>query len=94
MLANAQSLYDADDYTGAAQAVANVKASAAYGAGSDLAQRADALQKAIEAKEQEAQKLYEQAVAAYKAGDKAQVARLMAELTSGYSRTQAYAQHQ
>ncbi len=93
MLATAQSLYNAGDYAGAAQALANVKASPAYGTEAALQQSTQALEQSIQAKEQEADKLYAQAVAAYKAGDKAEVGRLMAQLKSGYSHTKFYEQH-
>jgi hypothetical protein len=94
MLASAQSLYDAGDYTGAAQLLANVKADPAYAGSADLQQRAGALEKSIQAKEQEADALYAKAVAAYNAGDKPEVARLMGELKTDYSRTRSFQAHQ
>ncbi len=93
MLASAQSLYNAGDYAGAAQGLANVKSSPAYASDAGLQQRTQELEGAIQAKEQEADRLYAQAVAAYQAGDKEEVGRLMAELKAGYSRTKSFEQH-
>ena len=94
MLTRAEDLCAAGDTMGAAQGLANVKASSAYENGAAVKQRADALDKKIQVKEQQAQTLYAQAVTAYKAGDTQEVRRLMGELKANYSKTQAYQDRQ
>jgi len=94
MLSTAEKLFMSGDYAAAAQAVSNVKASKAYETSPQLQQRANELDKKIQAKEQEAEALYAQAVAAYEAGNAEEVGRLMTELKSDYSRTRVFQSHQ
>jgi hypothetical protein len=93
VLAEAQASYDAAAYVTADEELRKLQAMPAYAQDPSLKAGAERLSGLLKQTEDQAARLYGQAVAAQKAGDKALVGKLVTELRQKYSETKIYREH-